>query len=65
MEWMFVLLTTICHIYPLCHTFIATLHLGLLDCHNNTRKCYDSTSFSTEINRHAVHPGHVERKRTV
>jgi len=29
-------LTTICHISPLCHSFIAALQLGLLDCHNST-----------------------------
>jgi len=38
MEWMFVSLTTICHIFPLCHSFIATLQLELLDCHNSTRQ---------------------------
>ena len=32
---------TICHISPLCHSFIATLQLGLLDCHNSTRKCWN------------------------
>ena len=41
MEWMFVSLTTICHISPLFHSFIATLQLGLLDCHNSTRKCWN------------------------
>jgi len=41
MEWMFVSLATICHISPLCHSFIATLQLGLLDCHNSTRKCWN------------------------
>jgi len=41
MKWMFVSLTTIYHISPLCHTFIATLQLGLLDCHNSTRKCWN------------------------
>ena len=41
MEWMFVSLTTICHISPLCHSFIATLQLGLLDCQNSTRKCWN------------------------
>jgi len=35
------LITTICHISPLCHSFIAKLHLGLLDCHNSTRKCWN------------------------
>jgi len=41
MEWMFVSLTTICHISPLCHSFIATLQPGLLECHNSTRKCWN------------------------
>jgi len=34
---MFVSLTAICHISPLCDSFIATLQLGLLDCHNSTK----------------------------
>jgi len=38
---MFVSLTTICHISPLCHSLIATLQLGLLDWHNSTRKCWN------------------------
>jgi len=38
---MFVSLTTICNISPLCHSFIATLQLGLLECHNSTRKCWN------------------------
>jgi len=38
---MFVSLLTICHISPLCRSFIATLQLGLLDCHNNSRKCWN------------------------
>ena len=37
----FVSLTTIYHISPLYHSLIATLQLGLLDCHNNTRKCWN------------------------
>ena len=38
---MFVWLTAICHISPLCHSFIATLQLALLQCHNSTRKCWN------------------------
>jgi len=30
---------------PLCHLFIATLQLGLLDCHNSTRKCWNKLVF--------------------
>ena len=41
MEWMFVSLTTIYHISPLCHSLIATLQLGLFDCHNSPRKCWN------------------------
>jgi len=41
MKWVFVVLTTICHISPLCHRFISTLQRGLLDCHNSTRKCWN------------------------
>jgi len=41
MKWVFVSLPTICHISPLCHSFIATLQLGLLECHNSTRKCWN------------------------
>ena len=36
---MFLSLTTICQISTM--SFIATLHLGLLDCHNSTRKCWN------------------------
>jgi len=41
MEWMFASLTTICNISPVCHSFITALQLGLLDCHNSTRKCWN------------------------
>ena len=38
---MFVSVTTVCHISPLCHSFVTTLQLGLLDCHNSTRKSWN------------------------
>jgi len=41
MEWIFVSSTTICHLSPLCHSFIATLQLGLLDYYNSPRKCWN------------------------
>jgi len=35
---MSVSLTIIFHTSPLCHSFTATLQLGLLHCHNSTRQ---------------------------
>jgi len=49
MELMFVSLTIICHISPLCHSFIAALQLGLLECHNSTRNALKTCITYNEV----------------